>query len=369
MHFLKASPFGLVSMYHKNRDRHCAYRPVASIGGRTLDLAAIIQLNERDLNNKSDVFESASDSRVNESEEDNNKANHSMLETETSTSKTSKERKYVLNNKGKATGQREVRPVWNNAKMVNHQNFSNNVTHPHPIRNFIPTAVITNSDKVPVNTFKQSSPRAPTSTITARYVNTTANRPTVNGTKLSANVFHKSHSPVRMTFNQRTTPKNSDLKEIVNTVKDQGIFDSGCSRHMMGNKYFLTDYQEIDGGFVAFGGSLKGDHLGKFKWKADEGFLVGYSINRKGPEWLFDIDSLTNFMNYELVTARNQTNNDACIEINTNAGKAGQKKAFDHEYILLPIMPSSTQSSDDKDAGEVDEGVSKGSGIDDQCGE
>ncbi|GJR94040.1 hypothetical protein Tco_0266214 [Tanacetum coccineum] len=33
MHFRKASPFGLVSMYHKNRDRHCAYRPVASIGG------------------------------------------------------------------------------------------------------------------------------------------------------------------------------------------------------------------------------------------------------------------------------------------------------------------------------------------------
>nr|GEV55657.1 hypothetical protein [Tanacetum cinerariifolium]GEW09527.1 hypothetical protein [Tanacetum cinerariifolium] len=34
------------------------------------------QLNERDLNNKSDVFESASDSCVNESEEDNNQANN-----------------------------------------------------------------------------------------------------------------------------------------------------------------------------------------------------------------------------------------------------------------------------------------------------
>ncbi|GJZ71196.1 hypothetical protein Tco_0635047 [Tanacetum coccineum] len=33
MHFRKASPFGLVSMYRKNRDRHCAYRPIASIGG------------------------------------------------------------------------------------------------------------------------------------------------------------------------------------------------------------------------------------------------------------------------------------------------------------------------------------------------
>nr|GFD05402.1 hypothetical protein [Tanacetum cinerariifolium] len=34
------------------------------------------QLNERDLNNKSDVFKSASDSSVNESEEDNNQANN-----------------------------------------------------------------------------------------------------------------------------------------------------------------------------------------------------------------------------------------------------------------------------------------------------
>ncbi|GKB85907.1 hypothetical protein Tco_0958179, partial [Tanacetum coccineum] len=43
MHFRKASPFGLVSMYRKNRHRHCAYRHVASIGGRSLDPAAIIE--------------------------------------------------------------------------------------------------------------------------------------------------------------------------------------------------------------------------------------------------------------------------------------------------------------------------------------
>ncbi|GKA21775.1 putative ribonuclease H-like domain-containing protein [Tanacetum coccineum] len=36
-------------------------------------------------------------------------------------------------------------------------------------------------------------------------------------------------------------------------------FDSGYSRHMTGNKSYLTDYQDIDGGFVAFAGSLKGD--------------------------------------------------------------------------------------------------------------
>ncbi|GKF20976.1 hypothetical protein Tco_0069614 [Tanacetum coccineum] len=45
------------------------------------------------------------------------------------------------------------------------------------------------------------------------------------------------------------------------TLKDQGIFDSGCSRHMTGNKSFLTDYHKINGGFVAFGGSPKGGKI------------------------------------------------------------------------------------------------------------
>ncbi|GJT36502.1 ribonuclease H-like domain-containing protein [Tanacetum coccineum] len=83
------------------------------------------------------------------------------------------------------------------------------------------------------------------------------------------------------------------------------------------------------------------DPLSKFDGNADEGFLVGYSINSKafrvfntrtrkveenlhinilenkpnvagsGPEWIFDIDSLTKSMNYEPVTAGNQTNGNA----------------------------------------------------------
>ncbi|GKC61329.1 uncharacterized mitochondrial protein-like protein, partial [Tanacetum coccineum] len=49
------------------------------------------------------------------------------------------------------------------------------------------------------------------------------------------------------------------------------------------------------------------DHLGKFDGKADEGFFVGYSINRSGPNWLFDIDALTKSMNYKHV-ARKSSN-------------------------------------------------------------
>ncbi|GJV85740.1 hypothetical protein Tco_1525638, partial [Tanacetum coccineum] len=106
--------------------------------------------------------------------------------------------------------------------------------------------------------------------------------------------------------------------------------------------------------------------------KADDGFLVGYSINSKafrvfntrtrkveenlhinflenkpnvagsGPEWLFDIDSLTKSMNYKPVTEGNQTNGDAVIETNVNAKQAGQEKASDYEYILLPLMLSNS---------------------------
>ncbi|GKB30921.1 hypothetical protein Tco_0870322 [Tanacetum coccineum] len=41
----------------------------------------------------------------------------------------------------------------------------------------------------------------------------------------------------------------------------QGIFDSGCSRHMTGNTDFFTDYQDIDGGYVTFGGSTRGGKI------------------------------------------------------------------------------------------------------------
>ncbi|GJW86951.1 ribonuclease H-like domain-containing protein [Tanacetum coccineum] len=36
-------------------------------------------------------------------------------------------------------------------------------------------------------------------------------------------------------------------------LKDKGVINSGCYRHMTRNRSYLTDYKEIDGGFVAFG--------------------------------------------------------------------------------------------------------------------
>nr|GFC57784.1 ribonuclease H-like domain-containing protein [Tanacetum cinerariifolium] len=43
------------------------------------------------------------------------------------------------------------------------------------------------------------------------------------------------------------------VDDLHKALKDKGIVDSGCSRHMTGNKAHLADYQELKGGFVAFG--------------------------------------------------------------------------------------------------------------------
>ncbi|GKB46244.1 hypothetical protein Tco_0896997 [Tanacetum coccineum] len=44
-------------------------------------------------------------------------------------------------------------------------------------------------------------------------------------------------------------------------LQDQGVIDSGCSRHMTGNISYLTDYEEIYGGYFAFGGNPKGGKI------------------------------------------------------------------------------------------------------------
>ncbi|GJX37844.1 putative ribonuclease H-like domain-containing protein [Tanacetum coccineum] len=123
------------------------------------------------------------------------------------------------------------------------------------------------------------------------------------------------------------------------------------------------------------------DPLGKFDGKADEGFFVGYSINSKafrvfnirteikenlhitflenkpnvvgsGPDWLFDIDLLTNSMNYEPVIVGNQTNKNVGIKYNVDAAPTQQ-------YILLLLLYDSPQSSKDAVANDTSKKTNK----------
>ncbi|GKA77177.1 hypothetical protein Tco_0783638, partial [Tanacetum coccineum] len=61
-----------------------------------------------------------------------------------------------------------------------------------------------------------------------------------------------------------------------------------------------------------------------------------------GPEWMFDIDTLTNSMNYQPVSAGNRTNGNAGLETYSKAGQAGKENVPDQEYILLPLMHTSS---------------------------
>nr|GFA18902.1 ribonuclease H-like domain-containing protein [Tanacetum cinerariifolium] len=44
-------------------------------------------------------------------------------------------------------------------------------------------------------------------------------------------------------------------------LQEKGVIDSGCSRHMTGNMSYLSEYEEIDGGYVAFRGDPKGGKI------------------------------------------------------------------------------------------------------------
>ncbi|GJY34975.1 ribonuclease H-like domain-containing protein, partial [Tanacetum coccineum] len=109
------------------------------------------------------------------------------------------------------------------------------------------------------------------------------------------------------------------------------------------------------------------DHLVKFDGKANGGYFVGYSVVSKamrvfnkrtriveetlniiflentpnvkgnGPDWLFDVDSLTISMNYVPVVTGYQTNGIARTKDNIVAGQAQKEKEPEQEYILIPL--------------------------------
>nr|GEU69939.1 hypothetical protein [Tanacetum cinerariifolium] len=116
-------------------------------------------------------------------------------------------------------------------------------------------AVLTKSGQVPVDVAKQSSHRAAASVSAVRRVNTAATGPNVNDALPTTYSYFKIHSPVRRPFNQKSEDKTKNFNEKVNTAR--------VIIHMIGNKSYLTDYQEINGGFVAFGGNAKGGKITK----------------------------------------------------------------------------------------------------------
>ncbi|GKB66118.1 putative ribonuclease H-like domain-containing protein [Tanacetum coccineum] len=188
------------------------------------------------------------------------------------------------------TGHGVAKPVWTNANRVNHEN------------KFVPRSVQINGRNklmlvgqssillglmlilpVPTRTSNSFSPKRPQvnqfnqrghfsksySSVRRPFAKTTAQMSHSHAVKGNWGSAVKTSAG----YNWRNSKPNSNcdsgptfirtdhpLKNMV----DRGIFDSGCSGHMTGNKDQLEDFEEFNGGSVTFGGS-KGYISGKGK--------------------------------------------------------------------------------------------------------
>nr|GFA99340.1 ribonuclease H-like domain-containing protein [Tanacetum cinerariifolium] len=135
----------------------------------------------------------------------------------------------------------------------------------------VPTAVLTKFKLVPITV---AGP------ITAAVLKPHVTRPGPAKT-----VVTKPHSPPRRHINRSPSPKASTFPPkvtaakapMVNAVqgkwngnlngnlqhalKDKRVINSGCSRHITGNMSYLSEFEEINGGYVAFGGNSKGGKI------------------------------------------------------------------------------------------------------------
>ncbi|GJT52170.1 putative ribonuclease H-like domain-containing protein, partial [Tanacetum coccineum] len=118
------------------------------------------------------------------------------------------------------------------------------------------------------------------------------------------------------------------------------------------------------------------DNLSKFDGKSDEGFFVGYSLSSKafrvyntrtrkvqenlhigflenkpmiegnGPKWLFDIDSLTQSMNYVPVVAGTFSNDFAGIQGVSESSTSSQQDQDNQDCIVMPIWKDASYFGD-----------------------
>ncbi|GKC38010.1 hypothetical protein Tco_1050394 [Tanacetum coccineum] len=145
------------------------------------------------------------------------------------------------------------------------------MTHPHPKRSFVPQAVLIRSGKINTAGANVNTTGASVNTVN-RPVNTAASTPIVNYPRPKTNAYKRGYSQSTRPFNRYFANKNSIVNKNVNTArvkdttardkavgnpqqkeyKEKAIIDNGCSRHMTGNKCYLDEYEDYDGGFVSF---------------------------------------------------------------------------------------------------------------------
>nr|GEU71129.1 ribonuclease H-like domain-containing protein [Tanacetum cinerariifolium] len=145
----------------------------------------------------------------------------------------------------------------NYATMAHHKQYVL-LTHAKPHKHMVPTAVLTQSKSVSNTAVRPVSAALPTIHMTRQ--------------RHASYVVTKSKSPIRRKLTRTPSSRTSNSPPRVNAaqwlVLLRGVVDSGCSRHMIGNMSYLSDFEELNGGYVAFGGNHKGGKItGKGKIK------------------------------------------------------------------------------------------------------
>nr|GEZ01226.1 retrovirus-related Pol polyprotein from transposon TNT 1-94 [Tanacetum cinerariifolium] len=88
-----------------------------------------------------------------------------------------------------------------------------------------------------------------------------------------------SNSPSRVTAAKASAVSASQDKEGTwgnpqQALRDKGVIDSRCSRHMTWNISYLSDFKELKGGYVAFGGNPKGGKIKTRKLDFNDVYFV-----------------------------------------------------------------------------------------------
>ncbi|GJS04798.1 ribonuclease H-like domain-containing protein [Tanacetum coccineum] len=154
------------------------------------------------------------------------------------------------------TRQKMAPPVWTNVNRINHANkFVPKSDMFNSVRqNFNSSSV--NSGKL---TFKSAQPNVNTVRQTVNPGCVNSSRTNIKSVRPNVNTGKHTVNSGSFNFNS-ARPQRPD--HPLKNMMDRGIFDSGCSGHMTGNKDQLEDFEEFHSGSVTFGGS-KGYITGK----------------------------------------------------------------------------------------------------------
>nr|GEW49021.1 hypothetical protein [Tanacetum cinerariifolium] len=116
---------------------------------------------------------------------------------------------------------RMIKPVWNNAHMVNHQNFAKK-THPFTKKNMVSRAVLMKSGLVSIKTARQNISKTAVLVNTARQVNAAHSKTTVNAARSISYLSKIVHSTVKRPIHKKTSFKNNNVNQRFNTVRENG---------------------------------------------------------------------------------------------------------------------------------------------------